>query len=170
MAAKVGFGDKNAWLKVYIANPPPLTPYQNRASIEPLQAGELAVIVEACGNHWRKIFNCYAKLAQGLNSQGFERWQDYRDQILLQKSNGGTGQQLRFDRNLEELGITIICGKTHAATFVDLNGLSVLNLEWLDNDFALGVKAKVIVCPYFDYRQLSNVKIERLIELVESLR
>jgi hypothetical protein len=40
----------------------------------------------------------------------------------------------------------------------------------LDNDFAINRSLKIIVCPYFDYRQLSNIKIERLAELIVSLQ
>ena len=43
-------------------------------------------------------------------------------------------------------------------------------LEWLDSDFAINRQRRIIVCPYFDYRQLSNIKIERLVELIVSLQ
>jgi hypothetical protein len=40
----------------------------------------------------------------------------------------------------------------------------------LDNDFVIWPTKKLIICPYFDYRQLSNVKIERLVELIRSVQ
>jgi hypothetical protein len=43
-------------------------------------------------------------------------------------------------------------------------------LEWLDKDFAVNRAQNIIVCPYFDYRQLSNIKIQSLAELIISLR
>ena len=45
----------------------------------------------------------------------------------------------------------------------------VIKLQWLDNDFAIDVKNNLIVCPYFDYRQLTNEKIQRLAGLLTQL-
>ena len=51
---------------------------------------------------------------------------------------------------------------------VDANAKGLI-LTWLDNDFAINPDIGLIVCPYFDYRQLSNIKIESLAELMLGL-
>jgi hypothetical protein len=60
--------------------------------------------------------------------------------------------------------IHIIMGKTYAKSFDFAD-----KLIWLDNEFAIKPENNVIVCPYFDYRQLSNIKIIRLVEMIKSL-
>lgn len=43
------------------------------------------------------------------------------------------------------------------------------SLEWLNDAFAIDRHRRVIVCPYFDYRQLSDARIDTLVGLVKSL-
>ena len=43
------------------------------------------------------------------------------------------------------------------------------DLFWLNEHFAISEQHKLIVCPYLDYRQLSNARIEQLIGLVQQL-
>lgn len=157
----IGFGGGDASIKVFIAHRPPLDEYLSLASLNALSEGEISDIGRRCGNHWRKIFNCYAKLIFAINTYGCARWQDYRDTRLLQC---GSDQQLRFDGDLSGGGVSVICGKTYAQTLA-LPG----DLLWLDGDFAISRARRLIVCPYFDYRQLSNVKIQRLSEMVQAL-
>jgi hypothetical protein len=59
-------------------------------------------------------------------------------------------------------------GKTYAKSLLSSGALD-LELIWLNNEFAINHSQRLIVCPYFDYRQLSNVKIERLAELIKEL-
>jgi hypothetical protein len=40
---------------------------------------------------------------------------------------------------------------------------------WLDDEFAIDKEHNLIVCPYFDYRQLSNNKIIRSIAIINRL-
>jgi hypothetical protein len=158
----VGFGDVCASLKVFIGNRPPLDECALLQTLRPLPVGEIGELGVSCGNHWRKIFNCYAKIAFTLDTQGYCRWQDYRDCRLLQQ---GSAEQLRFDGTLMAgEGVSVICGRTHAQSLCLPEDLS-----WLDQDFAISVKQRIIVSPYFDYRQLSNVKIQRLCELIQTL-
>jgi hypothetical protein len=44
----------------------------------------------------------------------------------------------------------------------------VIKLLWLDADFAIDSNNNLIVCPYFDYRQLTNIKIQQLVEIIAS--
>lgn len=158
----VGFGDTCATLKVFIGNRPPVDECASLQVLRPLSVGEISELGVSCGNHWRKIFNCYAKIAFTLDNQGYKRWQDYRDCRLLQR---GSAEQLRFDRCLMgDEGINIVCGRAHAQSLQLPDDLS-----WLEQDFAISAKQRVIVSPYFDYRQLSNVKIQRLCELIQAL-
>jgi hypothetical protein len=58
-------------------------------------------------------------------------------------------------------------GKTYAKQSLPVLAIEPLvNLQWLDADFAVDPEHGIIVCPYFDYRQLSNSKIDRLVDLI----
>ena len=63
----------------------------------------------------------------------------------------------------------IICGKGYAKALIN-SGKLIVDLVWLDDEFAIDSENKLIVCPYFDYRQLSNIKIERLAGLLQNLK
>ncbi|OZG71859.1 hypothetical protein BTA51_19485 [Hahella sp. CCB-MM4] len=183
-----GLGEPEAFLRVYIANRPPLSPYDQLDHLRVLESGEIADIVAKTGNHWRKIFNLYAKLAFFLDSlaakskvgqlpdngqigSGQNRrsqdstWQNYRDHTLLQR---GSGQALLFSAPvLSTHAVHIIMGKQHAQS------LSVMT--WFDDweiinpDFSVSRQGRMVLCPYFDYRQLSNQKLDLLVQLVTSL-
>ena len=148
--------------------------YQALSAVSPLSAGEINSIGQACGNGWRKIFNVYAKLLYSLNRNNFEfsqlapSWQQYRDSFLLQsKSNTA----LLFSPPLLDpysIKYHIICGKTYAKQLLESGKLKA-ELNWLDGEFAVDKKHRLIVCPYFDYRQLSNIKIERLANMLSHI-
>ena len=164
-----GLGDVKAGLNIYLGNRPD---YQNLLQIQHIQAlspGEIAEIGLRCGNGWRKIFNVYAKLVfalpQGLvnKSEPYENWQTYRDSELLQQGSATTlifsAPKFESDNRLH-----IIMGRTYA------NSLQLpASLEWLDKEFAIDLDKRLIICPYFDYRQLSNNKIIRLVELIQKM-
>lgn len=175
-----GLGGKHYNLAIYIANRPPLKEYQALDHLRALEPGELHHIVSQCSNHWRKVFNVYAKFLLCLQSAQrdasreraiptpshdrlISRWQDYRDSQLLQHDSR---EALLFSPpNFKQPNMVhIIAGKTYANQ-LDLD----CSLEWLDNHFALNKRHRVIVCPYLDYRQLSNQRIEKLTELVLKL-
>lgn len=171
----IGFGCPSFTFAVYIANKPNMAEYQQIASIHPLINGEINVINQACGNGWRKVFNVYAKVLFTLDNNKFNfqqhatSWQKYRDNRLLQ-INSKTAllfspPQLSKTSNK----LHIICGKTHAKTLINTGKLNT-NLTWLDDEFALDQKNKLVVCPYFDYRQLSNIKIARLAEILNDFQ
>lgn len=166
-----GLGDKHYEIGVYIANIPPLAEYQQLQQIQPLLPGEIQAIGQSCGNGWRKVFNVYAKLLFALNSEQFSftasalTWQDYRDQALLQL---GSGTALLFGspvKNGDQQVLRIICGKTHG-----LMSMKDYVFEWLDPYFAICCEHNIIICPYFDYRQLTNERIERLAQLILKLK
>lgn len=172
-----GLGDPNYSLAVYIGNKPPLGCYQTLDVIRPMESGEIACIVDHCGNHWRKIFNIYAKLVFLLNSQekrGCKTWQDYRDNALLQTGSGEAllfNEDLNFDLLAHDLSINaantvrLVAGKTHAE-----NLLCDYSIKWLDNQFGVVEEIGLIVTPYFDYRQLSNATLGKLVDLIRATK
>jgi len=163
----VGLGDNEYVIAVYIANRPPLFEYQQLTQMSALTGGEISAIGQECGNGWRKVFNVYAKLLFALDKEqfGFAKqaptWQHYRDSTLLQK---GSNTALLFNAPIIKQNtktIHLIIGRTYAKALVNSKQLMV-KLTWLDEEFAINTEHRLIVCPYFDYRQLSNIKIERL--------
>ncbi|AXV67283.1 hypothetical protein D0907_18380 (plasmid) [Pseudoalteromonas lipolytica] len=168
-----GFGDSAFNVAVYIEKRPPMVPWHNIDHLHAMQIGQIDDINQACGNGWRKVFNVYAKVLFALPSEYFQfakcsaNWQTYRDTRLLQ-AHSHTALLFSppvFD-NTDKLHI--IAGRTYAKSLVQL-GLLSSQLTWLDEEFAFNKQDKVIVCPYFDYRQLSNIKIARLSQLVADI-
>ena len=170
-----GLGCRNFNIAVYIANTPAMLEYQNLTQVNSLTRGEITAIGQACGNGWRKVFNVYAKLLYALPKESFDfsllapSWQQYRDSYLLQK-NSQTALLFSppsITKNSETLHI--ICGRTYAKQLLNSNKLAA-QLTWLDDEFAIDKQSKVVVCPYFDYRQLSNEKIDRLAIMLTALK
>lgn len=157
-----GVGDVNAHFRVYLAAPPAMDAYQQFTGIQPLQPGDIDQIYRHCGNGWRKIFNVYAKLLFALSPAHFTfpsaatSWQQYRDQQLLQTSSDTA---LCFSApKLDADGVFhLIAGRTLAKHLL-AQGLAA-DLVWLSPEFALDPSRKVLVTPFFDYRQLNNEKI-----------
>ena len=148
--------------------------YEDRIGLHAMAPQEITQIGIACGNGWRKVFNVYSKLLYTLDSKVFlfsgcaPTWQTYRDNFLLQQ---GSGTALLFSPPVlipDSDTIHIISGKTYAKSLIN-SGQLVTSLIWLDEYFAIDVAKRVIVCPYFDYRQLSNQKIEYLAMLMKQL-
>ena len=171
----IGFGCADFTIAVYIANKPNMLEYQQLTCISPLTLGEIDVINQACGNGWRKVFNVYAKLLYALDKRNFSyselapTWQKYRDSFLLQP-NSQTA--LLFSPPListAKESLHIICGKTYAKQLLTTGEL-VANFVWLDDEFAIDKAQNIVICPYFDYRQLSNIKIEKLADLLKKIK
>ena len=172
MSYEVGLGCENYTIAVYIENRPPLYEYQTLENITPVITSEINAIGQQCGNGWRKVFNVYAKLLYALDKEQFvftklaPTWQVYRDNFLLQ-TNSATA--LLFSAPLarpNDKAIHLIIGRTYAKKLVNAKQLEC-ELTWLDEEFAINYQQRLIVCPYFDYRQLSNIKIERLAQLMK---
>lgn len=161
----IGLGSHHSSIKFYIANRPPIDDYPVVDELCGLAMGELRHIVKHTSNHWRKVFNVYAKLLfdwyqlQQLKNLP-DTWQAYRDLELFQAHSQEallfSAPQFESDGN----AIHIIAGKTYAAQ------LALPPLVWLDAYFAINKEQRVIVAPYPDYRQLSNERIACLLELM----
>jgi len=171
----IGLGCSEFTFAVYLANTPKMPEYQNLSCVTSVVKGEIAKIGLECGNGWRKIFNVYAKLLYALNPNDFSfsryasSWQAYRDRFLLQtgSENALLFSAPKLDTNPQK--IHIIAGKTYAKHLLATGELQV-DLIWLDDEFAINKANRLIVCPYFDYRQLSNIKIERLSVMLSQLK
>ncbi|MDU0355248.1 hypothetical protein RS130_16255 [Paraglaciecola aquimarina] len=176
MSKLYGLGEVDAQFKVYIANQPNFQQFSNLTTVQALGRGEIHAIGQACGNGWRKVFNVYSKLLFALcdtqltHVSQCQSWQMYRDQVLLQV---GSNTALLFSDPILDASPTtktkqdihVVMGKTYA------NSLQLASsLHWLDKEFAIDQQNKLVVCPYFDYRQLSNIKIMRLVELIKCLK
>ncbi|MEP1447022.1 MAG: hypothetical protein ABJK37_12990 [Paraglaciecola sp.] len=170
-----GLGDPHAQFRVYIANRPDYADFSSLTTLKPLGKGEIQQIGQACGNGWRKVFNVYAKLVFALKDEslvslnGADTWQAFRDNCLLQDCSNTSlvfsAPQTYPTTGENSPSLHIIMGKTYS------NSLGLpSSLHWLDNEFAVDVSNKLLVCPYFDYRQLSNLKIIRLVELITQLQ
>lgn len=165
----IGLGNAKANIRIYIENTPPLPFYKALAEVQAMHLGEIKDIGENTGNHWRKIFNVMAKLIFELTPQHYQRWQDLRDEYLLQKTSN---ELLLFSTTLlddsvlakQSKKIHIVMGKNYACKLGLTN-----HVTWVNEFFAINKKHRLIICPYFDYRQLSNIKITQLATLIRSL-
>ena len=166
---QIGLGAAASRLRFYIANRPGFADYPRLEQLRPLLPGEVQQIVANTSNHWRKLFNVYAKLLFDWYQQtdkrfNSSRWQAYREQVLFQSHSC---EALLFSQPHLESGencLHIIAGKTYAAS------LDLPPLEWLDNYFAINRQHRLIVAPYPDYRQLSNARIAQLLALMAELK
>ena len=158
----VGLGDADARLVVFAPHRPPLEPYLGLNRLQPLNPGELAALVSATGNHWRKIFNLYAKLLHRLEPREAS-WQDCRDQRLLQ---AGSGCALLFSAPPlpSNNSWQLVMGKAYAESC----GLDQLNDLCRENGFRWSPSRRLILTPYFDYRALSNARLDDLYRLIDS--
>lgn len=171
----IGLGCTNFTIAVYIGNKPNMLEYKQLSLISPITSGEINAINAACGNGWRKVFNVYAKLLYALDKKHFDylalapTWQKYRDSFLLQHNSQTALLFSPPQPSTNKASLHIICGKTYAKHLLATNQLAA-NFIWLDDEFALDKTQNLIVCPYFDYRQLSNIKIEKLACLLRELK
>lgn len=165
MSRQIGLGAQNAKISVYIGNRPDFENLLQLTSIRTLQANDIRNIGQSCGNGWRKVFNVYAKFLYALSNrwsgETFNRWQDLRDLYLLQ-AHSCTNLLFSTPNMESDEKVHLVMGKHYGMS------LSLpTSLRWLDNEFAIDQENRLIICPYFDYRQLSNVKIIRLVDLIK---
>lgn len=167
-----GFGAPQAQLTVYIENTPPLEQYQHLHHTESLTYQDILNINSQAGNGWRKVFNVYAKFLFELCPEladNNKTWQQFRESSLLQ-FNANHNLLMSLDANsfhqrlVNSNAIRIITGKGYAERL----GIAT-RCHWLTPYFAVDEAKHIIVCPYFDYRQLTNERITALCKLVRSL-
>ncbi|KXF81740.1 DUF6942 family protein [Enterovibrio coralii] len=169
-------GNPNATFNVYVEKPAPLAELTgvepDFGSVTPLKNGDIKALGDLGGNGWRKVFNVYAKLLFALDStsrwfpSGYTSWQAFRDEALLQTHSDFAihFSNIAIDQTDKQGTIHIIAGRTHAMH----SGIAE-QCVWMNQEFARHPTKPILVCPYFDYRQLSNVKIEYLVNLISSI-
>ncbi|MBD1581949.1 DUF6942 family protein [Pseudoalteromonas sp. S16_S37] len=168
-----GFGQVSGLIAIYIEHAPPMQEYKELESVQALRLGEIEMITSASGNGWRKIFNVYAKILGQLghtdhNFTNYKSWQDYRQQCLLQSHSQ---EALLFSvPNLHDSQYRyhVIAGRTYAKKLFR-DHIFTNSLIWLDDEFAVDKTHNLVVCPFLDYRQLSNIKINKLCDILHSL-
>jgi hypothetical protein len=164
----IGLGSATPHIHFYIGNRPMIDHYPQLHHRQPLAIGEIAHITKHTSNHWRKVFNVYAKflfewysLQRRANIP--DTWQSYREHELFQAHSR---EALLFSApdfaQVSNDHFHIVAGKTYAAS------LRLPSLIWLDAHFAINKACRLIVSPYPDYRQLSNMRIAQLIDIMRS--
>lgn len=162
----VGLGDINSAFRVYIGNTPDVAHVKTLDEVRAVTAGEIKAIGDDCGNGWRKVFNVYAKLVFALkwpehHTEFHQSWQSWRDDKLLRDMSNTLLLFSAPDVKPASSGIHLVMGKHYAGQY--LHGIE---LHWINHEFAINKSLRLIVCPYFDYRQLSNQKIVFLCDLI----
>ncbi len=174
MTQLIGFGCPKFRIAVYIGNRPNTADYPKMSDFRPLRGGDIETINQACGNGWRKVFNVYAKLMDALGEPYLTKesapftWQQYRDNTLLQRHSNTALLFSTPPFPLASSTVHIIIGKTYATQLLE-KAQRLDKLIWLDTHFALLPSERLIVCPYFDYRQLSNAKLAQLVALIKKM-
>lgn len=164
-----GLGNANAAINVYVESTPNIDQYLKQTTCRFMDEDEINTIGQQAGNGWRKVFNVYAKFIYELSIEEvrpYKSWQLFRDKQLLQTNSSlclwlsCSAKQLT--NNIKKNNtIHIVMGKGYA------NRLSLTEqCFWLSEDFAINNEQKLIISPYFDYRQLTNKKITFLCQLL----
>lgn len=173
-----GLGDAQYRIAACIDKRPAFMHLDELSGFQGLVDGEIAAIGQACGNGWRKVFNVYSKLIYALPAAlqpslaGCSSWQQYRDNRLLQPGSStallfGVATALAVCATPPRQQVRLIAGRQHARQLIGAG--APLQLVWLDSEFAIDVAQRLVVCPYLDYRQLSDEKIRRLVNLLQRL-
>ncbi len=162
---QVGFGNAHSKVAVVVENRPPMSAFDSLSTVFPLELIHLTQIVDQCGNHWRKIINCYAKLMFQLTDRTIGSWQEYRDTQLLRADSDECllFSPTSFDEALKHHRVVIVTGKIFAQTMPFYG-----EMNWLSSTFAQHPSKPILIAPYFDYRQLSNQKLDFLVQLLRS--
>ncbi len=111
-------------------------------------AGQLTVpaVTAVNGNHWRKVFTVFAKLAAPYADD----WKQYRDTELL------SGQEaIHFGQPVAHEAVILVAGK---ASWQRL-GLDVQGMQAIGSGGGLYAQENLLCTPYFDYRQFPNAMI-----------
>lgn len=156
-----GLGSLDYHLGIYIGNQPDCPSINDLQIVRSAKAGEIVDIIGFTGNHWRKVFSICAKLGFSLWPSDVANWQTYRDEELFQQ---GSKMALLFSLPKEPAP-----GKLHLVL-----GKQYCEKIFPDKRFMQGVDGfpvhpewNLIQTPYFDYRQLSNQRLEVLIGLIK---
>lgn len=161
---KSGFGHCQPKWVLHIANRPELDEFQH-SNFRTLKTGEAAEVIKQTSNHWRKVFSIMAKISFALFNTECETWQEYRDTKLLTSEGFEALNYQPYSNNTKHDYFSIVAGFTYAETQLNLD-----NFYPVDGDIKILFKPDetVAVTPYFDWRQLTNEKLDKLITLMKN--
>jgi len=145
-------------LVLYLPNRPDISDYKNKRFLKNVCIGRIPQIIDETGNHWRKIFSIYSKIAYSLNIEAADKWQTYRDEILLTKNSS---EIICFSSSLlkiDEKTVHIISGKDCASKF----DFDLKKFRQVDAEGKILNYKNIYLTPYFDYRQFPNKLVELL--------
>ncbi|EAR11044.1 DUF6942 family protein [Reinekea blandensis] len=156
-------GEPQATLTVCVEHQPRWPEPAFASGRSTLFPGELAILVGANSNHWRKIFNVYAKLLCALKPDAATDWRALRDQQLFQpgQQHGLRMGSIVAENINENTGLTLIAGKQYADALGLLSQATSLAPGIFVHDHA-----NCLITPYFDYRALSDASIARLAQIM----
>lgn len=151
-------GSVTASIAFYLPTPPTLSP-----NWDPREDGALAQLVALNGNHWRKIITLMAKICAPDDN-----WRDYRDRQLLkhheliligarQLSPHARWHLVAGQVAADNLGLSAADG----VSVSDTPGLKrVTDNQVSHSDSADGTsEQRILLTPYLDYRQYSNLLV-----------
>ncbi|WLQ11776.1 hypothetical protein O5O45_18780 [Hahella aquimaris] len=160
-----GIGDSRPLLILYTPHRPPMPQYEQMEGYRGGIPGETEVIIKETGNHWRKIFSIFAKIAQGLLFPE-EDWRVVRDRRLFTE---GGATALLFQQRLLDLqtenrpALHIIGGQQFSEGFSTLPQTP----QALQEESRILRAGNVYLTPYLDYRQFPNALIATLLADIE---
>ncbi|WP_372766735.1 hypothetical protein [Pseudoalteromonas sp.] len=172
--SEVGFGCNHYRIAFYVEKMPLFSRFALPKTLIELPTGAIKEIGTSCGNGWRKQFNVFAKFIYALHPSVFDvrnqaaSWQQYRDNYLLQ--SGSQTALLFSPPNITKTPIIhIIAGRSYAKKLLS-DGLLETELTWLNQEFAFNNEHNLLVSPFLDYRQLSDIKIDFLTQMCQQLK
>ncbi|NVJ61702.1 MAG: hypothetical protein HWE27_15010 [Gammaproteobacteria bacterium] len=187
-------GIESASLVLFVPHRPTAFNFHSDRKTQALDQKAMSHFLLHCDNHWKKIINCFAKISYDLYGQSFESWQSYRDTRLLTKNsqeqilfpdidghfperrrqNTSIASEFFYSDHDEPIGtsnkkVELISGLVTARKLsIDLDSWDRTAEFFFRSDDS--GNPYHIVTPYFDYRQLSNQKINRLLNLLTHLK
>ena len=119
----------------------------------PADNAAMSALIEANGNHWRKILTIMAKITVADTD-----WKTYRNAHLLKQDESIWINSHQLNPNAS---VHIVCGQLSAHNLA-------LNLELFTpispttNYVSKHASQAIYLCPYLDYRQFPNQQIDLL--------
>ncbi|WP_299805968.1 hypothetical protein [uncultured Shewanella sp.] len=114
-------------------------------------------LIEANGNHWRKILTIMAKIAVADTN-----WKGYRDLQLLKQDESILINSHQLNPNAS---VHIVCGQLSAQQLnLSLSQFKAVNpsSDSSANYVSKHASQAIYLVPYLDYRQFPNLQIDKL--------
>lgn len=141
-------GNPRSQICFYLPKPPLFPTYTELNSTQNSNTWQQALI-DLNGNHWRKILVLIAKIS-APNLQ----WRNYRTQLFTVQR-----EQVQFGATQlnPHAKWHIVCG---------IQAAKMLGVSSAHQPKQIVVKEQVIFTPYLDYRQLPNVLVEQIRQII----